>query len=201
MTVAADPAIGTVEWSDNWTLGPGVRLELVEIATNSVWLCQTVVEHAAVERLDLPAGWLLAGAGAAGADLAFFRRSPGADDDGPLEVRNVAGHRMVRVAVPSPVAPLADGVHELSVDKHHTVRFDAGRTIDVLDVGDGTALVPAWTSRREVTSALPDQWSSRTVGLARPLVAALPNPARLVIVDGSGFHGPVPVTSIEEATR
>ena len=201
MTIVADPAIGTVEWSDNWTLGPGVRFELMEVATNSVWLCQTVVDHAAVERLDLPAGWLLAGAGAAGADLAFFRRSPGADHDGPLDVRDVAGHRMVRVAMPSPVGPLADGVQELSIDKHHTVRFDAGRTIDVLEVGDGTALVPAWTSRRAVTSALPDGWSSRTVELARPLVAPLPNPARLVIVDGCGFHGPVPTAAIEEATR
>ena len=30
------------------------------------WCAVAVVEHAAVERLDLPAGWLLAGAGAAG---------------------------------------------------------------------------------------------------------------------------------------
>ena len=198
MTIAPDPAIGDVEWSDNWTVGPGIRFELMDVAANSVWLCQTPVDPAAVQALDLPEGWVRAPLGEAGADLAFFRRSPGATADGPLDTREVAGHRMVRVAVPTPVAELAPGVHEVSVDKHHTVRFVARRTITVLDAGDGTVQVPAWASDRDMATPLPDGWSKRTVTLARDLTVALANPARLVIVDGCGFHGPVPGPVLEE---
>lgn len=201
VTVVADSDIGNVDWTDNWTIGPGIRFELMEVATRSVWLCQTPVDPAELQDLDLPDGWVLAPVGAAGADLAYFRRSPGAAVDGPLEARDVAGHRMVRVAVPVAQEHLEAGVQLLSIDKHHTVRLAAGRTIDVLDAPDGTVQIPAWSSSRRLTTPLPAGWSSRPVTLTRPLTVALPNPARLVTVDGCGFHGPVSAADIDEATR
>lgn len=200
MTVAADPELGNVDWLDNWTLGPGVRFELFELATKSVWLCQTPIDPADLDSLDLPDGWVLAPVGEAGADAAFFRRSPGAAADGPVEVCEVAGHRMVRVAVPVGQEELAPGVQMLSIEKHHTVRIAAGRTIDVLDAPDGTVQIQAWMAPGDLTTPLPDGWSCRAVTLTRDLIAELPNPARLVVVDGSGFHGPVSAADIDEAT-
>ena len=128
---------------------------------------------------------------AAAADTAYFRRSPGASEDGPLEVASVAGHRMVLVAVAVETREVAPRVRSTVVDKHHTAHFDAGRTITVLDLGDGTVLLPAFASDRPVVTALPDGWSLREVTLTGPVTAELANPARLVVVDGNGFHGPV----------
>ncbi len=38
-----------------------------------------------------------------------------------------------------------DDVTVMSIDKHHTMLYAAGRAIDVLDFGDGTVATPAWT--------------------------------------------------------
>ena len=88
----------------------------------------------------------------------------------------------------------------MSIDKHHTMLYAAGRVIDVLDFGDGSFATPAWASPKQEDAHAPEQrgsdlpngWALRTAELTDDLAASIPNPAKVAILaDGSGFHGPL----------
>lgn len=86
----------------------------------------------------------------------------------------------------------------LPVDKHHSMWFRAGRTIEILDIGDGAAHIPqtaevegdVWGERG--TRTVPDGWSLREVTLDEDLTVHVGNPAMTHwFGDGSSFQGPV----------
>jgi len=203
---APDPRLGNPEWSDNWTLGRGLRFELMEAETRRVFICQAEVTATEVGSFEPPAGFGHALAGAARADVAFFARSPGADHDGPLETLELGGRRFAYVARPIEFDTLASGAVEMTIDKHHAMLYRAGRTLDLLDFGDGTVATPAWGSTdpsAELTDGmLLDGWTLRRVRLADDLLTTIPNPARVIVLDQAfGFHGPVDTALIERVTQ
>lgn len=203
---APDPRLGNPEWSDNWTLGPGVRFELMETATRRVYLCQAETSATEVEALEVPDGFTLPLAGQARADMSFFSRSPGAAVDGAVETIELDGRRFSYVARPMGFDTLASGATEMTIDKHHATLYRAGRTIDVLDLGDGTVATPAWGSTDpsvELTNGmLDDGWTLRSVELTDDLLTIIPNPARVIVLDQAfGFHGPVDAALVERVTQ
>jgi hypothetical protein len=196
----AEPA-----WSDNWTHGAGtLHLEILHVASRSVWLSQEAVTDATFDALVPPEGFVKTGVGASVADVAYFRRSPGADRDGPVETLEVGGLRLARVAraagAPEPGLP---GVRVFPVDKHHVLLFRAGRMLEIMDLGDGFDYVPLVVGARGAITgdrpsanprprALPEGWSVRTLRLERDLVVELPNPTRVAFfAGGDSFQGPV----------
>lgn len=203
---APDPRLGTPQWSDNWTLGGGLRFELMEAETRRVFICQTEVTAAEVESFEPPDGFGHALVGATRADLAFFARSPGAELDSPVENVELGGLRFSYVARPVRVDTLASGAVEMTIDKHHAMLYRAGRTIDILDFGDGTVATPAWGST-DPSAALTDDmldasWRLRRARLAEDLLTTIPNPARVIVLDRAfGFHGPVDKAFIEGITQ
>lgn len=194
-------AIGNPDWSDNWTIGRGgLRMEIIDATTRDVWLCHEVVTTERARSLPLPEGFAVSGVAEAVADLAYFRRSPEATVDGPVDTMVVDGLLFARVARPIGREPEHVDLNVLSIDKHHTMLYVAGRTIDVLDFGDGTVATPAFAPPARAADAtgpsrpLPDRWRFRSVTLEHDLTAVVPNPARVVFFpDGSGFHGPVSI--------
>ena len=95
-------------------------------------------------------------------------------------------------------AKLADALHrELAA---------SGRTLDVLEFGDGTVATPAWSSP-DPTATLRDDmlevgWTLRRVRLVGDLLTIIPNPARVIVLDQAfGFHGPVDRAVIDRATQ
>lgn len=194
-----DTRLGNPEWIDNWTIDSGLRMEVID-ALSQVWLCQEPVTKEQAHRLALPDGASLFGPGQAVADLAYFRRSPGATADGPLDTMEIDGLRFSLVGRPVAVERV-EGVTVMSIDKHHTMLYCAGRPIEVLDFGDGTVATPAWTGSAPIGDVdLPSGWALRTVDLDADLVAVIPNPATVVMIDGFGFHGPLPIAQLEEVT-
>lgn len=203
---ALDSRLGNPEWTDNWTLGRGVRFELIEAATKRVFLCQEEATAAEVDSFQSSGGFQHVLAGAAIADSAFFARSPGAEVDGPLETVELGGRRFAYVARPIGVEAQASGAVEMMIDKYHAMLYRAGRTLDLLDFGDGTVAAPAWGSvdpSVELTDGTLDpSWSLRRVQLVDDLLATIPNPARVIVLDGAfGFHGPVGKAVVERATQ
>ncbi len=201
MTTAPDPRLGNTDWSDNWTLGPGLRMEIID-SDGRVWLCHEPVTKEQARGLSLPAGTSRALLGAAIADVAYFSRSPDAEADGPLDAMEVDGLRFAFVARPAGQRRI-DGATVLAVDKHHTMLYAAGRTIEVLDFGDGTFAPAAWSgpNRERSKPAMPG-WERREVELTNDLIAVIPSPADVVIFDdGSGFHGPLPISELDAAAR
>ena len=203
---APDPRLGNPEWADNWTLGGGLRFEVMEAETRRVFLCQGEVTAAEHTGFEPPDGFGHALVGAARADQAFFARSPGADVDGPVEAVELGGRRFSYVARPIGVDTLASGAVEMMIDKHHSMLYRAGRTLELLDFGDGTVATPAWgstDSSRELTTGMLDaSWRLRRLRLADDLLTTIPNPARVIVLDQAfGFHGPVDGALIEHVTQ
>ena len=201
-----DARLGSPEWADNWTLGPGLRFELMETATRRVFLCHDPVATAEVASFEAPDGFAHVLAGEAVADAAFFARSPGAAHDGPVDTLELGGRRFAFIAQPVGFDELASGATEMTIDKHHAMLYRAGRTLDVLDFGDGTVATPAWSST-DPTATLTDDmlevgWTLRRVRLVDDLLTVIPNPARVIVLDQAfGFHGPVDRAVIDRATQ
>ena len=204
-----DPRLGNPAWVGNWTVGTGLRMEFID-RSGQVWLCHEPVSQERARALSLPDGASLALPGGLVADAAHFSRSPLADVDGPLDTMEVDGLRFSFVARPLANERMARAT-VLSIDKHHTMLHASGQSIDVLDFGDGTFAPPAWSAPNDTPNRsdadrseldLPDQWHLRTAELTSDLVAVIPNPAKVVILDdGSGFHGPLPISQLESACR
>jgi len=201
-----DPRLGTPEWVDNWTLGDGLRFELVEAATGRVLLSQESATAAEIASFEAPEGFGHALAGEAVADMAFFARSPGAEQDGPVDAVELGGRRFSYVARPIRLDTLPSGATEMTIDKHHAMLYRAGRTLEVLDLGDGTVASPAWGSTDRaaaVTDAMLDRsWRLRRIRLTDDLLATIPNPARVIVLDRAlGFHGPVDATLVDRVSE
>ncbi|MGI9598928.1 MAG: hypothetical protein ACR2QK_22380 [Acidimicrobiales bacterium] len=203
-TPAPDARLGNPAWTDNWTLGRGLRFELIEAATQRVFICQDEVTADELASFEPPGGFGHVLAGEAQADLAYFSRSPGSEVDGPAEIAELGDRRFSFIARPAGRRVLPSGAIEMTIDKHHAMLYRAGRVIDVLDFGDGTVATPAWGSRdpaATVTGAgLEAGWRLRSVQLDDDLLTFIPNPARVIVLDEAfGFHGPVPAAVITGA--
>lgn len=197
--------LGNPEWYDNWTRGLfAMHGEIMDPSAGTVWLAQDPMTPERFEALELPDDLVKTGIGESVADAAYFRRSPGAECDGPLQARDIDGIRFALVARPGLPETSPAGVFTLPVYKHHRVMFKAGRTIEVMSCGDGLDYVPLVARARmagRATAAadrpprprrLPEGWSVRNVSLTRDLVVELPCPTRAVFFSsGDSFQGPL----------
>ena len=202
-TLQSDTALGQPEWTDNWTIGGcgSLHMEIMNAATGDVWLAQQPVTDVQFEALVPPPGFQKSGIGQASVDAAYFRRSPGASADGPVETMEVDGLCFARVARPVRFEPGHRGLWVAYIDKYHRVLFKAGRSIEIMDCGDGNDyLQQVSRGRGPILAALgisterqlPQGWSVRTVTLAKDLLVELPNPARVVFFsNGDSFQGPL----------
>ena len=50
----ADARLGNPDWADNWSVGAGMRFELIEMATRKVWICQQLVEPDLINAVEIP---------------------------------------------------------------------------------------------------------------------------------------------------
>ena len=195
-------ALGEVSYTDNWTHDRGgLLMEIMEPETKRVWLCQEPVTRDRYEALELPEGFVRSGIGGAVADVAYFRRSPGAKVDGPLATIDVDGLRFGYVARPGRPEPDHDEAMVLPVYKYHSMFFAAGRTIEILNDGDGWDYIPqtrpgsdigVGTAEQVDTRVLPEGWALRSVALAADLMVDVPYPARVMFFpDGASWQGPL----------
>lgn len=149
-TLQFDTALGQPEWTDNWTIGGcgSLHMEIMNAASGDVWLAQQPVTDVQFEALVPPPGFQKSGIGQASVDAAYFRRSPGASADGPVETMEVDGLRFARVARPVRFEPGHRGLWVAYIDKYHRVVFKAGRGLRVFRVCPySRAHLSAWKVR------------------------------------------------------
>ncbi|MFT4615230.1 MAG: hypothetical protein ACI9NT_002382 [Bacteroidia bacterium] len=204
----AQAGMGNPEWKPNWTMdGLNLYGEILELATGKIWLCQQAFTVQAYDALTLPEGFIKSGLGKTAHDVAFFRRPPTAEMDGPLETIEVDGRTFAHVAIPGTsdanFSLKADGLMVLEVNKHHSIMFAKGRTLEIMSFGDGLDYVPQVTeiavglpgmpfSSKPAERVLPDGWTVREVTLKEDLFVDVPFPAKVCFfLSGHSFQGPV----------
>ncbi len=123
----------------------GLHMEILEPSTRKVWQTLQPVTRANYEALDPGPAFIKVGIASGAMDASYFRRSPGADEDGPMQTLELGGHTWSYCARPSgdpPTLPGGEkGPRQLSVDKHHTLVFWAGRSLPLIRLPDGTEYV------------------------------------------------------------
>ena len=86
------------------------------------------------------------------------------------------------------------------VDKHHSLLFKAGRTIEVMSFADGRDYVPVMHdsaigipgASRDNKRQLPEGWTVREIQLKHDLLVHLPTPTRAAFfLSAESFQGPV----------
>ena len=233
---AIDSRLGNPDWVDNWTVGEGLRMEFIDAQGQVWLCHKPVSEQRARSlSLPEGASFALFGGLVADAAYFSRSPLTNADGpletmevDGlrfafvarPLANERIAGASGERPEREAPdTAELkrpADkdrrrsarppGATVMSIDKHHTMLYASGRSIEVLDFGDCMFASPAWHAPNDVADRdeldLPTGWTLRTAELTSDLIAVIPNPAKVVMLgDGSGFHGPLPISQLESACR
>jgi len=203
-SLGADP-----NWTSNWSLG-GLEYygELMDSATNGVWLSAEPITPEDYEALAIPDGFKKSGVGRSQHDAAVFLRPPEALADGPVESISVEGRTFSLVARPGKTESGFDGAMVLSVYKTHRVLFAAGRVLEAIDIGHGWCLLPQAVDAQMGGAAadsrperdLPEGWVVREITLDDDLVIDIPYPARVVIFfNGDIFHGPVRLAGLPGA--
>lgn len=174
--------------------------EVLDPSTRNVWQSLEPISRDDYDALPLEPGWLRVGVGRGAMDEHWFTRSLGRDEDGPMELLELGGRRFGLCARPAsePSQPAgADGPRMLLVDKHHVVRFSAGRQVAVLaDSGEGRFVHVIEGGEAKAPLIVPRGWKLSRVSLTDDWVVALPNPATVFFfANGDSFQGPVVLRS------
>jgi hypothetical protein len=160
--------------------------EVIDPTTRKVWQSIEPCDAGELGALDLPEPLRRVGVGNGAMDEHWFDRSPGATENGPMEERVIDGRRFGHCACPAsaPSKPFGkDGPTEMMVDKHHAMRFAAGRRVAVLETPEGEAFVHVIDGRGE---------SIRELSLEDDWVLRLPHPTRVFFFpSGDSFQGPI----------
>ena len=183
--------------------------ELLDLTTQFVWQTHEPISAEEYENLALPKTIVRVGLGRGVMDAHYFRRSPGAEVDGPVATREFDGHLFLHCANPpadGPQTPYGVAPKLLTVNKHHSLIFEAGRMVEVLRnekeqdfiqvissspmgggiLQDKSELAPA------ATPLLPAGWRLRTEPIANRLTVDLPCPTEAwFFANGTSYQGPI----------
>ena len=186
-----------------------LHAELLDIERNIVWQTHRPISREAYKALVLPEKLIKVGIGAGVMDEHYFRRSPGSGADGPVNELEIGGRLFIHCANPpkeGPETPMRDGPKLMRVDKHHSLVFEAGREIRVLQDENGNDFVQVISASpggeglfqsspiAPGTAGLPvpKGWSLRTEQVDARTTIHLPNPTEAwFFANGESYQGPV----------
>jgi hypothetical protein len=178
------------------------RAEIIDTTTREVWQDRLPTPRAWWDGLELEAPYAKAGYGAGSMDGMWFRRSPGAAEDGPVRTHEIGGRAFFCCAV-APGAIEPGTPRRFWVDKHHSLLYRAGRTVAVLTSDAGEDFVLVVEGRPGAPSpALPEGFSLGEVALAEDWTVDLPAPAMTYWFEGLiSYQGPVALPASARVVR
>lgn len=141
------------------------HMEIFDPRSRDVWLCQQPISAEDYQAFCCEPPLIKAGHGRSAFDSAYFRQSP--DLQGALEVREMNGLRLVRVARPQAFAgmPRGDEPTCLMVEKTHVLGYSAGRSLRLARLPEGHWLVEHTLPLYGALIEPPTSWQLLTVEL------------------------------------
>ncbi|MDH3623586.1 MAG: hypothetical protein OES69_08225 [Myxococcales bacterium] len=175
-----------------------LHMEILDPSTQNVWQSLEPVTLAEYRAFPLEVGFVKIGIGRGAMDEHWFDRSPGTDISGPMEVREFGGRAFGLCARPAtaPELPFGpDGPRRLLVDKHHVMRFAAGRAIPLLVLPDSTEYVHVMDGGVDGPALqVPEGCHLRHVSLREDWIVHLPHPTTVFFFPSrDSFQGPIEV--------
>jgi hypothetical protein len=172
------------------------RCEFLDNTTREVWQSFDPVPREWYDQIELEPGLIRVGYGSGCFDRAWFRRSPGSEQDGPVRTRMIDDREFFFCARP-PLDGATGDPPRMLVDKHHSVAFDADRVLPILRGPDGRTFLPMIEATPgSPPPELPEGWSIFEIRLADEWVVDLPAPTETYWFKGArSFQGPVATPS------
>lgn len=177
-----------------------VGYEILEMRAEDeiiVWINQEAMTLEDFEALPLEAGWFRNQPREGEPDGGTFAMSPGAAEEGDFTVADHYGHPWMHNATVVAANQSVDEGGLLTanlVAKHHTVTWNAGRTLFVLTSPEGEHYVRVSrdAGRTLEVPTLPPDWSLAEQTIDAELSFELPNPTVNIRADNEdSFQGPV----------
>ena len=179
---------------------PGLHMEIMDAGTRMVWQAMANVSQEDYETLVVEAPYQKTGVGVLAGYCSYFRKSPNADHDGPMETLELGGYSWSRCAQPAyaprfPAGP--DGPTQIEVNKHHTIVYAAGSELFCLESPESeTSVQVVGTAAAAEALTIPDGWSRSSVKLEEETSVELPCPTSALFFSAQpellSFQGPVP---------
>ena len=185
---------------------PRVGYEIMQIKSLDeiiVWVSREITQ-AEFDSIELPQDWFKNQPRESDPDGGFFARTPGAAADGDFTYEEHFGHEwMHNATIIEANVPLdEDGLLRRNmIAKHHTVTFNAGRTLKVLvsPLGERYVRITRDAGRASDTPTLPQSWTLLDYVTPEALDIELPNPTVNIRCDNEdSFQGPVPDLPVGE---
>ncbi len=180
-------------------LEPGLHIEIIDTSNMQVWQTMANVTYDDYAALQVEAPYRKVGIGGLAAYCSFFRRSPNADSDGAMESMDYGEHHFSRCASPvgAPSFPAGpDGPRLMSINKHHSIVYTAGRDLHYLESPDGDAYVHVvGTGQARDALKIPEGWMFRVARIEKETIIHLPCPTSVLFFDTDAglesYQGPV----------
>lgn len=181
------------------TVAPKLGLEILRIEglNMSVWVNENITLEQ-FNAIDLPLGWMKTDDQEFVPDSGYFSRSPFEQEDNQFIEEEHFGYTWLYNAHVTDLlvdVPDDDGLFQgLSIEKHHTVIFNEGRTLSVLTSPDGEQYVRITrdAARTQEVPTIPSNWQLSEYVTTERLTIELPTPILNVIADNQdAFQGPV----------
>lgn len=178
---------------------PGLHMEIMDTGTRMVWQAMDSVSQEDYEALVVEAPYRKTGIGALSGYCSYFRKSPNADQEGPMETLELGGYSWSRCAQPAgtprfPAGP--EGPTLIEVNKHHTIVYAAGSELFCLESAEGETYVQVVGGAAVEELSIPDGWSRFSVKLEKETSVELPCPTSALFFSAQpellSFQGPVP---------
>jgi len=168
------------------------RCEIVDLSTREVWQDQNPTPRDWWDGLSLEAPLMKAGYGSGNMDRMWFRRSPDADVDGPVRMREIAGRQFFYCAkVPDDMGE--GNPRRILVDKHQTLVYEAGRKVQILEAAEcGSFVLVLPGIPGAPTPRLPEDWKLRDIQVQADWIVDLPAPTETYWFKGMiSYQGPI----------
>ncbi len=152
-------------------------MEYADVPSMDTWMTVTSITQGDFQNLILPTGMRKTAIATPSYDCCSFNWSS-SSEDGTVATKTLAGFDWVNVAQPISIdQPTQDGgPMRVFVNKKHTVGYEAGRSLTLLECSGETFIEVVGAGEDDETLVLPTGATLRTVALSKPLVIQLPFP-------------------------